>query len=222
MKNLLLLLIVLFPVLTFAQAGGSDEFKTGTNELVLDSIESISQGYQVLVRDTLDGKVKTAHLSMNHSELLELGFAESQHTGFEPEKGADDNFVTDAEKVIVSSISGTNTGDAEQLNVVTGGTTRTADWSDGDVITMYMQYTAMTLNIQNIPETKTTQIRIEQRDNEGGCILTLNLYSDGGTTLLTKKIFGANSDIDPTADSFTKIICQRFGSTIDLMYQYEN
>ena len=47
----------------------------------------------------------------NHSALNELDYANAAHTGFEPAKGADDNYVTDAEKVIIGNTSNTNTGD---------------------------------------------------------------------------------------------------------------
>lgn len=46
-----------------------------------------------------------------HDELGNLDYASAAHTGFEPAKGADDNFVTDAEKVVIGNTSGTNTGD---------------------------------------------------------------------------------------------------------------
>ena len=43
------------------------------------------------------------------------------HTGvYEPAKGADDNFVTDAEKVKLSNLSGTNTGDQTSIVGITG------------------------------------------------------------------------------------------------------
>lgn len=42
---------------------------------------------------------------------------------FEPLKGADDNYVTDAEKVVIGNTSGTNTGDSASLPI--GGGTLT-------------------------------------------------------------------------------------------------
>lgn len=47
----------------------------------------------------------------DHSVLSNLDYATSGHTGFEPLKGVDDNFVTDAEKIKLSNLSNTNTGD---------------------------------------------------------------------------------------------------------------
>jgi len=47
----------------------------------------------------------------NHANLTNLDYASSGHTGFAPALGEDDNYVTDAEKAILSNTSGTNTGD---------------------------------------------------------------------------------------------------------------
>lgn len=47
-------------------------------------------------------------------ELATLSFTLSNHTHtdlYEPLKGTDDNYVTDAEKTKLSNLSGTNTGD---------------------------------------------------------------------------------------------------------------
>lgn len=50
-----------------------------------------------LVKDSLDGKSDTSH----------------NHTGvYAPALGADDNYVTDAEKTVIGNTSGTNTGDS--------------------------------------------------------------------------------------------------------------
>lgn len=48
------------------------------------------------------------------------------HTGvYEPVKGADDNFVTDAEKIKLSNLSGTNTGDQDLSNYASKTATQT-------------------------------------------------------------------------------------------------
>ncbi len=46
-----------------------------------------------------------------HASFSQLDYASAAHTGFEPAKGADDNFVTDAEKIVIGNTSNTNTGD---------------------------------------------------------------------------------------------------------------
>jgi len=47
----------------------------------------------------------------DHSELGNLDYASANHTGFEPAKGEDDNFVTDDEKTVIGNTSGINSGD---------------------------------------------------------------------------------------------------------------
>jgi len=47
----------------------------------------------------------------DHSELGNLDYASANHTGFEPAKGDDDNFVTDDEKTVIGNTSGINSGD---------------------------------------------------------------------------------------------------------------
>ena len=47
----------------------------------------------------------------DHALLTNLDYASAGHTGFEPAKGADDNYVTDAQLIVIGNTSGTNTGD---------------------------------------------------------------------------------------------------------------
>ena len=46
-----------------------------------------------------------------HASLTQLDYVSSGHTGFEQAKGADDNYVTDAEKIVIGNTSNTNSGD---------------------------------------------------------------------------------------------------------------
>lgn len=55
----------------------------------------------------------------DHAALTHLAYADSGHTGFEPAKGADDNYVTNAEKIVIGNTSNTNTGDETQSTIVT-------------------------------------------------------------------------------------------------------
>ena len=48
-----------------------------------------------------------------HASFTQLDYASAGHTGFEPAKGADDNFVTDAQLVVIGNTSGANTGDQD-------------------------------------------------------------------------------------------------------------
>lgn len=59
----------------------------------------------------------------NHANLTNLDYASSEHTGFAPALGEDDNYVTDAEKTVIGNTSGTNSGDQ---NI--------SDYSDGYVL----------------------------------------------------------------------------------------
>lgn len=80
----------------------------------------------------------------DHAALSNLAYAAAAHTGFEPAKGADDNFVTDAEKVVIGNTSGTNTGDKGGIlqTSFVAGTTDTNTTS-----TSYVDQNAMTLTI---------------------------------------------------------------------------
>jgi hypothetical protein len=46
-----------------------------------------------------------------HASFSQLDYASAGHTGFAPALGADDNYVTDAEKTVIGNTSGANTGD---------------------------------------------------------------------------------------------------------------
>ena len=46
-----------------------------------------------------------------HASFSQLDYASAGHTGFAEALGVDDNYVTDAEKVVIGNTSGTNTGD---------------------------------------------------------------------------------------------------------------
>lgn len=66
----------------------------------------------------------------DHSTLSNLTYAAAGHTGFAPALGADDNYVTDAEKIVIGNTSGTNSGDQTNITgnaaTVTNATLTTA------------------------------------------------------------------------------------------------
>ena len=75
-----------------------------------------------------------------HASFSQLDFASAGHTGFAAALGADDNYVTDAEKTVIGNTSGTNTGDqdttytANETNITLVGTefrlkNKTSYWS---------------------------------------------------------------------------------------------
>ncbi len=111
--------------------------------------------------------------------------------------------------------------EGETLNTPSTSTSYTEQWSEGNTINLPQLTGNTTLNIQNIREAKTSQIRVIQNASSS-YTLTLNLYSDSGSTQLTKISFGANTDIDSTTGNVTKIVYQRIGSSVDVSYQYQN
>lgn len=108
---------------TFTPKGA---YAAGTDYAVGDSVDYNGSSYVMYVdaaagtlpTDTtkwqvLANKGDTGETATNHALLNNLAYADSGHTGFEPAKGADDNYVTDAEKVVIGNTSGTNTGDQD-------------------------------------------------------------------------------------------------------------
>lgn len=101
-------------------------YAAGTDYAVGDSVDYNGSSY-VMHTDAAAGTVPTnttywqvlankgdtGETATNHALLNNLAYADSGHTGFEPAKGADDNYVTDAEKVVIGNTSGTNTGDQD-------------------------------------------------------------------------------------------------------------
>lgn len=84
-------------------------------------------------KTTWDGKAAGDH---NHDEDYQpLGdYAASSHNhDYEPLKGADDNYVTDAEKTKLSNLSGTNSGDQDLSSLVTKATTITINGDAKDL-----------------------------------------------------------------------------------------
>lgn len=76
-----------------------------------------------------------------HASFTQLDYANAGHTGFEPAKGADDNFVTDAEKTVVGNTSGANTGDQDITGI--GTNTTAIGLNTGSLVT---NTTAIALN----------------------------------------------------------------------------
>ena len=76
---------------------------------IVKTIQSLSKRIRNLETSKSGGS--SAAASANHSKLLNLSYSSSGHTGFEPAKGADDNYVTDAQLIVIQNTSGVNTGD---------------------------------------------------------------------------------------------------------------
>ena len=99
-------------------------YAAGTDYVVGDSVDYNGSSYVMhvdavagtLPTDTtkwqvLANKGDTGETATDHALLNNLSYAASGHTGFAPALGADDNYVTDAEKIVIGNTSGTNTGD---------------------------------------------------------------------------------------------------------------
>ena len=56
--------------------------------------------------------------TFDHNELSNLDYASSGHTGFEPSRVADQNYVTDAQLAVLVATSGTNTGDETESSIL--------------------------------------------------------------------------------------------------------
>jgi len=69
------------------------------------------------VTDTTNVKAAGALMDSEVTNLAQVKAFDS--ADYEPAKGVDDNFVTDAEKVILSNTSGTNTGDQDISGIAT-------------------------------------------------------------------------------------------------------
>ena len=79
------------------------------NTLDMPNFRKLAMGLQGQIDELRDAPGGSG--TSDHALLTHLDYASAGHTGFEPAKGADDNFVTDAEKVVIGNTSGTNTGD---------------------------------------------------------------------------------------------------------------
>lgn len=127
----------------FSDPVGSASMEDSHPELhknVNDAIEALEA--KVGVTDSadtnsLDYKIAHASAATDHSTLSNLDYASTGHTGFEPAKGDEDNYVTDAEKIVIGNTSGTNSGDnaanslysglaTSKQNVIVTATTATA------------------------------------------------------------------------------------------------
>jgi len=100
-------------------------------------------GAATLVGDTLNIPDYDTTGVTDHSALSNLDYASAGHTGFEPAKGVDDNYVTDANLVVINNTSGTNTGD-QDLSGLQGDITLTTTGTSGAAT-----FIADTLNIPN-------------------------------------------------------------------------
>lgn len=91
----------------------------------LTALTSLDSGDVFVVGDVSDA-VETAKMITKANLITDLG------ASFEPLKGADDNFVTDAEKTKLSNLSGTNTGDEPDASTTVAGVVEEATQAQVD------------------------------------------------------------------------------------------
>lgn len=91
----------------------------------LTALTSLDSGDVFVVGDVSDA-VETAKMITKANLIADLG------ASFEPLKGADDNFVTDAEKTKLSNLSGTNTGDEPDASTTVAGVVEEATQAEVD------------------------------------------------------------------------------------------
>jgi len=127
----------------------------------------------------------------NHSSLTELDYVSAGHTGFAPALGADDNYVTDAEKIVIGNTSGTNTGDQTSSDFDHNSLTNTHN------LTTDINHT----NIQNIGTNTHAQIdtaitastnHIADSTNPHGATLTQNELIISGSHLTKEDEYVGN------------------------------
>lgn len=92
---------------------------THTNQSILDNIIDTGLGSSFL---TDDGTYRTASEALpaliSHADFNDLDYASAGHTGFAPALTADQNYVSDAELVVLQNTSGTNTNDETQATIL--------------------------------------------------------------------------------------------------------
>ncbi len=133
-------------------------FNTTTGKLIKDSgskAADFATAAQGALADTalqsLAGAVLTTDIGVTVLAQRSFGTAANSNTGdFAPALGTDDNYVTDAEKVIIGNTSGTNTGDnavntlysgleASKQDVLTGLTASVLELNYIDGVTSAIQ-----------------------------------------------------------------------------------
>jgi len=96
--------------------GIDDNFVTDVEKVVIGNTSGTNTGDQVIPASGVDfdpvGTDNSDDNAVNSNYANDYRLANFvAGTHYEPAKGADDNFVTDAEKIVLGNTSGTNTGD---------------------------------------------------------------------------------------------------------------
>ena len=92
-----------------------DGTSAAAHDTGLDVRGNIIAAHHNLLRDAIVAVEAALPALGDHATHTHLDYASAGHTGFEPAKGVDDNFVTAAQLVVLGNTSGVNTGDKTLL-----------------------------------------------------------------------------------------------------------
>jgi len=183
---------VLFTVPDLTAGGGAVDSVNGQTGVVVLTANDIIPGLTSSAAELniLDGAtLSTAELNYVDGVTSSI---QTQLDGKAASLGADDNYVTDAEKVKLSNLSGTNTGDQNvfstvavsgQSNVVADSTSDTLTLAAGSNITITTDATTDTITIASsgggTPGGSNTQVQFNDSSAFGGDAgLTYNKTTD--------------------------------------------
>lgn len=146
-----------------------------TNKVQINSADVADNDYAKFTATGLEGR--------SYSEVL-------SDIGAEPAKGADDNYVTDAEKIVIGNTSGTNTGDNAVNSNYSGLTQYTDELAQDAVGGMIATTNSVTLTYTDAtPELKADVKKQMSIDSDAsGLKLSGDSASPGNS-----KLYGTNS-----------------------------
>ena len=154
--------------------GGASVSDTAYNSTTWDGVTTIAPSKNT-VRDVIEG-LSSVYSAIGHN-----------HTGvYAPELGADDNYVTDAEKIVIGNTSGTNTGDNAVNSLYSGlvtNATHTGEVTGSGALTL--DNTAIT-NKTAVTAVGTDYVLISDTSDSGNLKKALVSDFGGGSGNVTK------------------------------------
>lgn len=108
----------------------------------------------------------------------------------------------------------------DTTQVLSTGTV-TLDWNSGSNGIITALSANSTVNVHNVPDGKSGTVHVT-RDATTTETFAINVYSDAGSTLLTKKVIGTNSGIGAIASETSTVTYKRFSTNTIVIYGHEN
>lgn len=99
--------------------------------------------------------------------------------------------------------------------------TTTHDFLKGSSGSITLSTSNITININNIPDGESGTLLIKQSTGTARAI-TINAYSDGGSTSLTKVTIGTVTSISSTLGKYSTVTFKRFGNVVTLVFGRES